>query len=469
MDEKKKLISYRKKQRAKLLKKLQQTEPIAKQKEELKKAVEKAIEEQERVKSKVSEKRQEQIDLFKQLREAYPEYTDEQFNEFARKQLGLDIPRTLIEKLDEPKRKIALQKKASQRTEQPIIVEKPDPKKQAEILKQQEKQAKEIQTAKAIKEDINKKNRIDEIKQKLNELESIHGKQADLIKKYNTGTRQGTRPGSSKAALFDMIDLMNELNILEPKKPKSVVITKKILPNNPEFVLIGKIRNDIADFAKLPSKSQAKSKREEIKKEIATITNQAEKQQLLKDLDDAYNLFKSTVTPTPTPPTPVIPPATNITTTTKSLADLEAEILKEMNLLPGAADRADADDIMNKISNINSQIRLLDSARADIIDNEAKQGLQDWIDAEASAKASSTKPPSPTPSVFGFGLKRKLNKKNLFLYHIPHKMILDKGEEFILNKKGMERAGHLAKILHPKDFEKMLKFSIINHIRANPK
>jgi hypothetical protein len=101
---------------------------------------------------------------------------------------------------------------------------------------------------------------------------------------------------------------------------------------------------------------------------------------------------------------------------------------------------------------------------------EIDKSIKDYEDgkAAAAAVASSTDSSGRTTPITGFGL-RKLNKKNLYFYHIRPHHIKDKGNEFILTKKGMAHAGNLAKILHPNEFEKMLKYSLINYVRNNKK
>ena len=101
MDSKKNLVEFKRRQRRKLLKKLQITEPIEKARELLKQNVEKAIEQQQIIKQRVGEKQQENINKFKELRSAFPELSDLDFTRYAREQLGLDIPKSSIAKLPE--------------------------------------------------------------------------------------------------------------------------------------------------------------------------------------------------------------------------------------------------------------------------------------------------------------------------------------------------------------------------------
>jgi hypothetical protein len=102
---------------------------------------------------------------------------------------------------------------------------------------------------------------------------------------------------------------------------------------------------------------------------------------------------------------------------------------------------------------------------ANVIDTEATAANQDW---ERANKAQPAAAAEKVDDLFGKGLK-KITKKNVSLYHIHHKNIIYRGNEYILNKKGMTHAGSLARILRPKEFEKMLTFSLVNHIRKNRK
>lgn len=390
MDEKKSIIAYKKKQRSKLLKKLKAAEPDIRKKEEMKLAVEKAIQEQERIKRSITQKQEEEKNKFKELRKEFPEFTDVQFNKYAREQLGLDIPKTLIEKYDTTAQIEKLKEKKSKIPKIEIIESKPSfqeielsKKKSEELLRQQE-------LIKKAKQERDKQ-------EKLNELLNKY-KFEDLDKKYSGKGKQG-RMSEEKKAYFEIKQLQEEI----PIKKKQVTITKR-----------GKKKVEEAEPATEPAAAEP------------AITLPEAKETIKLSKEDEDNNIEAT----------------------KLLANLKT-----------AKDKNEFDTIFNNLSLVEGNIT--DKQIANEINKTAQQIAKDWHASNTVDTGEES-----DNSLLGQGL-RKLTKRNIKLFHIPHKMIIEKKNEFILNKKGMQHAGNLSKVLHPKEFEKMLKYSILNHIRVN--
>jgi len=399
MDTKKKLIEFKRKQRRKLLKKLQVSEPIAREKQLLKEQIAKAIEEQEIVKQKFSEKQQENINKFKELRQAFPELSDTEFTNYARTQLGLDVPKTLIEVLPEREKKLE-EKIKRQPKSTPIIIDTDVEKRQKESIAKQAILAKEVEIVKRGKIDILKKQIEETLKQTKTPLD-------ELKRKYEGKGNQGVM--SSDKKIFREYEKLNR-ELLDLKPRKKVNITKKQTPAIAE-----------------------ESKAEEVKAEEAKTE--------LENLN--------------------IPEPTKEIQYSDNDESLRRQITKLMADINSTKDETEKQLILYNISDLSSQIK--DEDLTKIIDNEVTKLNENW---EKSNKTENTS--DDDNNLFGQGLQ-KLNKRNIGLYHIHHKNIKDKGSEFILTKKGMSHAGNLAKILHPKEFEKMLTFSLVNHIRKNKK
>ena len=148
----------------------------------------------------------------------------------------------------------------------------------------------------------------------------------------------------------------------------------------------------------------------------------------------------------------------------KEVEGFRGDIAKQLANLKNAKSEDEKNQYLEMINILSTEIdRLGETELSKVIDAEATAANRDWEKANAKPK-----PDEKDDDLFGKGL-RKLSKKNIGLYHIHPKNILDRGNEYILSKKGMAHAGSLAGILRPKDFERALTFSLINHIRKNRK
>jgi hypothetical protein len=412
----KKIVAFQKRQRRKLLKRLKVSEPIAKAKELLKESIEKSIEQQEVVKKRVGEKQQENINRFKELRSAFPELTDSQFTEYARSQLGLDVPKSAIAELPEKERVKALKEKiAKQPKANQILVDLDIQKRRKEDIARQSKQLQEMDVIKQgqvdiLNAEINnvRKNIFDVLKQTKTPIEK-------LKEKYEGKGNQG-RMSEDKRIFREYQKLEEELIELQKKlpfTPKKVKITKK-------------------------------TKLEE---------------------EPAPAVEPAPVEPTaaPAPAIENIPEADfDVKVYSKEIEDLRIDVAKQLANLKNAKDETEKNQYLEMINTLSGEIdKLGEKELSNVIDNEATAANEDW--EKANAKPA---PAAEKDDLFGKGLRR-ITKKNIGLFHIHHKNIIDRGNEYILSKKGMTHAGSLARTLKPKEFEKMLTFSLINHIRKS--
>jgi hypothetical protein len=475
MDEKRKLIEFKKRKRARLLKRLQETEPILKQKEDIKKQVERAIEEQEKIKKRVSERQQEQIDRFKELRSAFPEFSDKQFTTYARETLGLDVPKTLIEKLDETTREQKIAEKVSKRAKiaVPKKSQQEEERTKADIARQQ-KEFENIQAVRESKKVLEMSKKMLEMQKRKKELETQYDMQK-LSTRFTSRSKQG-KMSAERAAYLEWADLQDELLKAPAPTKKKVQITKKLTKQQEDDlkVLEDELLQKITEF------SSVKTETELIKiiKDIEPLLKNIEKidskisdkyAREIYDLQPKIEQQIKAATPA-TPTTPTIPPATTTITMTPEAEELLKKIIKIQGDIASSTNDKDIKDSEDEIKPLLDEFRKIDAARADVLQMEIDKSIKDYEDgkAAAAAVASSTDSSGRTTPITGFGL-RKLNKKNLYFYHIRPNMIKDKGNEFILTKKGMSHAGNLAKILKPDHFERMLKYSLINYVRNNKK
>lgn len=473
MDEKKKLIEFKKRKRAKLLKRLQETEPILKQKEDIKKQVERAIEEQEKIKKRVSEKQQEQIDRFKELRSAFPEFNDKQFTTYARETLGLDVPKTLIEKLDETTREQKIAEKVSKRAKiaVPKKSQQEEERTKADIARQQE-EFKNLQAVRESKKVLEIQKQKKELEKRKKELETQYDMQK-LSTRFTSRSKQG-KMSAERAAYLEWADIQDELLKTPAPTKKKVIITKKLTKQQEDDLKV--LEDEL--LKKITELSSVKTETEliEIIKDMEPLLKNIEKiDSKISDkyAREIYNLkpkIEQQIKAATATPTPTIPAATTTITMTPEAEKLTQEIVKLMGFIPGAADDTDKNDLLNQIKPLMENYEKLEPKEAAILQSEINNAVRDYETAKAAAAtvASSTDSSGRTTPITGFGL-RKLNKKNLYFYHIRPNMIKDKGNEFILTKKGMAHAGNLAKILHPDHFERMLKYSLINYVRNNKK
>jgi hypothetical protein len=416
MDTKKKLVDFQKRQRKKLLKKLKVSEPIARAKELLKESVEKAIEQQETVKKRVGEKQQENINRFKELRNAFPELTDLQFNNYAREQLGLNIPKSVIAELPEEERIKKLKEKISKQPKaKEVLVDIDVEKRRNEDIKKQAEQAREKEVIKQGQLDI-LKSEIDSVrKQMFDTLKKTKTPLEKLQEKYEGKGNQG-RMTEDKKIFREYQKLTEELIDLQKKLPfekKKVKITKR---------------------TKLEAEPAV---------EPAAAEPAEEAKQAIEDIPKV---------------------AMDVKEYSKEVEGFRDDVSRQLANLRNAKNENEKEEFLNIINTISAEIdRLGERDLSTIIDAEATAANKDWEKANAKPAAA-----EKVDELFGKGL-RKINKKNIALYHIHNKHIIDRGNEYILTKKGMLHAGSLASILKPKEFEKMLTFSLIDHIKKNKK
>jgi hypothetical protein len=470
MDEKKKLIEFKKRKRAKLLKRLQETEPILKQKEDIKKQVERAIEEQEKIKKRVSERQQEQIDRFKELRSAFPEFTDKQFNQYARETLGLDVPRTLIEKLDETTREQKIAEKVSKRAKitAPKRNQQEEERTKADIARQQE-QFKNLQAVREAKKVLEEAKNISEMQKRKKDLETQYDMQK-LSTRFKSRSKQG-KMSAERAAYLEWADLQDELLKAPTTTKKKVIITKKLTKQQEDDlkVLEDELLQKITELSSVKTENELMEIIKDIEpllKNIEKIDNKISDKYAREIYDLKPKVEQQIKAATPTTPTPTIPAATTTITMTPEVEELLQKIIKIQGDIASATNDKDIKDSEDEIKPLLDEFRKIDSARADVLQMEIDKSIKDYEDGKAAAAAAATT--GRTTPITGFGL-RKLNKKNLYFYHIRPHHIKDKGDEFILTKKGMAHAGALARILKPDHFERMLKYSLINYVRNNKK
>jgi len=480
MDEKRKLIEFKKRKRAKLLKRLQETEPILKQKEDIKKQVERAIEEQEKIKRKVTERQQEQIDRFKELRAAFPEFTDKQFNIYAREQLGLEIPRTLIEKLDETTRQQKIIEKEAKKAKITIPKrnQQEEERKQADIARQQ-KEFENLQAVRESKKVLEMSKKMLEMQKRKKDLETQYDMQK-LGNRFKSRSKQG-KMSAERAAYLEWADLQDELLKTPAPTKKKVIVTKKLTKQQEDDLKV--LEDDLLQKMTEMSGVNTVTELKEIIKDIIPILDEIKKidkktrdkyeteiTELESKIEQQIKAKAATTPPATTPATPTIPAATTTITMTPEVEELLQKIIKIQGDIASSTNDKDIKDSEDEVKPLLDEFRKIDSSRADVLQMEINKLIQDYEDgkAAAAAVASSTDSSGRTTPITGFGFK-KLNKKNLYFYHIRPNMIKDKGNEFILTKKGMAHAGNLAKILHPDHFERMLKYSLINYVRNNKK
>jgi hypothetical protein len=415
----KKIATFQKRQRRKLLKKLQVSEPIAKAKEQLKQSVEKAIEQQEVVKKQFGERQQENINKFKELRSAFPELTDSQFTSYAREQLGLNVPKSAIAKLPEKERVKRLKEKIEKQPKaKEILVDVNIEKQRKQDIAKQTKQASEMEVIKQGQLDILKAE-IDNVRRQMfDTLNQTKTPLDELERKYQGKGNQG-RMTDDKKIYREYQKLTEELIELQKKlpfEPKKVKIIKKAKVEPAPAVEPAAVEPAAAEEAK-PAAA-------------------------IEDIPEA---------------------AMDVKAYSKEVEDLKVDIAKQLANLRNSKDENEKNQYLEMINTLSGEIdRLGETELSKVIDAEATAANQNWEKANAKPAAVEK------DDLFGKGLRR-ISKKNIALYNIHHKNIKDMGNEFVLTKKGMMHAGNLARILKPDHFEKMLTFSLINHIRKNKK
>jgi uncharacterized protein YukE len=416
MDTTKKIIAFQKRQRKKLLKRLKVSEPIEQAKKLLKESVERAIEQQEVVKKKVGEKQQENINRFKELRSAFPELTDAQFNTYAREQLGLDIPKSAIAELPEKERVKALKEKISKQPKSnQILVDIDVEKRRKEDIAKQSKQLQEM--------DVIKKGQLDILKA---EIDDIIKKRDDILKQTKTSLDELKRKFEGKGNQGRMSDDKKIFRQYQKFEEELIDLQKK-LPFTPKKVKITKKSKLEAEPAVEPAPAPAPA----VEPAAAAIENMPEAAMDVK----AYS---------------------------NEVEGLRVDVAKQLANLKNAKDENEKNQYLGMINTLSGEIdRLGEGELSKVIDLEATAANKDWDKANKAA-------PAVEDDLFGKGL-RKITKNNIGLYHIHHKNIKDMGKDYVLTKRGMAHAGALAGILRPKEFEKMLTFSLINHIKKNKK
>jgi hypothetical protein len=416
MDTTKKLISFQKRQRRKLLRKLKVSEPMARNRELLKESVEKAIEQQEVVKKRVGEKQQEAINKFKELRNAFPELTDSQFTEYARSQLGLDVPKSAVAKLPEKERVKRLREKIEKQPKaKEVLVDIDVEKRRNEDIKKQAEQAREKEVIKQGQLDILTSEINNVRKQMFDTLKKTKTPLEKLQEKYEGKGNQG-RMTEDKKIFREYQKLTEELIDLQKKLPfekKKVKITKR---------------------TKLEAEPAV---------EPAAAEPAEEAKQAIEDIPEV---------------------AMDVKEYSKEVEGFRDDIAKQLANVRNAKDENEKNQYLEMISTLSNEIdRLGETELSKVIDAEATAANRDWERANAKPK-----PDEKDDDLFGQGL-RKINKRNIGFYHIHHGNIKDKGKEYILTKKGLSHAGALAKILKPDHFEKMLTVSLVNHIKKSKK
>jgi hypothetical protein len=418
MDTTKKLVAFQKRQRRKLLKRLKVSEPIAKAKEQLKQEVEKAIEQQEVVKKRVGEKQQENINRFKELRSAFPELTDSQFTNYAREQLGLDVPKSAIAKLPEKERVKRLKEKIEKQPKaKEILVDIGIEKQRKQDIARQAEQAREM--------DVIKQGQLDMLN---SEIDNIIKKRDDILKQTKTSLDELKKKYEGKGNQGRMTDdkkIFREYQKLE----EQLMEARKKLPFTKKIVKITK-----------KAKLEAEPAIEEAKP--AAAAEEAKPAVAIEDIPEA---------------------ALDVGAYSKEVEELRVDIAKQLANLSNAKDEDEKNQYLEMIGTLSSQIDKLGATElSKVIDLEATTANQKWEKANLKPK------PVEKDDLFGKGLRR-ITKKNIALYHIGHKNIKDMGNEYTLSKKGMIHAGNLARILRPKDFERALTFSLVNHIKKSKK
>lgn len=417
MDSKKNLIEFKRRQRRKLLKKLQVIEPIQKAKELLKQTVEKAIEQQEIVKQRVGEKQKENINKFKELRSAFPELSDMDFTRYAREQLGLDVPKSSIAKLPKKERERKLKEKLEKQPKpREILVDLDVEKRQKADIEKQKGQLQELELVKKGQLDL-LKSEINNVKQRMNDiLKDTKLPLKDLEMKYAGKGNQG-RMTEDKRIFREYQKLEQQLRNLEmklPVEPKKFNITKK---------------------------------------------------KKAKEFEDVKPAMVEEVKPTMAEEN--IPDIPDIKQYSKKVEDLRVDVAKQLANLKNAKNEAEKEQFLNIINNLSMEIKNAgEKDLSDVVDSEAIEANREWEMANKEQK--NTDDDMDIGDLFGKGL-RPINKKNINLYHVYHGHVKDMGGEFVLSKKGMEHAGNMAKILKPKEFEKMLTVSLFNHVKKNRK